>query len=88
MLSSMFVINFSRNMKLKFLRLFAQLNIAIILLLVIAGFSVLATIIEQDQTVEYSTIDSVNVSYREKYFAYNAQLIERNRVAKFGLGIG
>ena len=40
-------------MKLKFLRLFAQLNIAIILLLVIAGFSVLGTIIEQDQTVEY-----------------------------------
>ena len=40
-------------MKLKFLRIFAQLNIAIILLLVIAGFSVLGTIIEQDQTIEY-----------------------------------
>jgi len=40
-------------MKLKFLRTFSQLNFAIILLLVIALFSVLGTIIEQDQNPEY-----------------------------------
>ena len=40
-------------MKLKFLKSFAQLNIAILLLLIIAGFSILGTIIEQDQTNQY-----------------------------------
>ena len=40
-------------MKLKFLRTFSQLNFAILLLLVIALFSVLGTIIEQDQNPEY-----------------------------------
>ena len=40
-------------MKLKFLKPFAQLNIAILLLLIIAGFSILGTIIEQDQTNQY-----------------------------------
>jgi cytochrome c biogenesis protein len=48
-------------MKLKFLRPFARLNIAILLLLVIAGFSILGTIIEQDQTREY---------YQENYSNY------------------
>jgi cytochrome c biogenesis protein len=45
-------------MKLKILRLIAQLNFAILLLLIIAGFSILGTIIEQDQALEY---------YGEKY---------------------
>lgn len=45
-------------MKLKILRTFAKLNIAIILLLLIAGFSIIGTIIEQDQSIEY---------YRETY---------------------
>jgi cytochrome c biogenesis protein len=40
-------------MKLKIFRAFAQLNIAIMLLLVIAGFSIIGTIIEQDQSNEY-----------------------------------
>jgi cytochrome c biogenesis protein len=44
-------------MKLKFLRTFAQLNIAILLLLLIAGFSIIGTIIEQDQTIEYYQAD-------------------------------
>ena len=48
-------------MKLKFLRTFAQLNIAILLLLIIAGFSIIGTIIEQDQTVAY---------YQETYSNY------------------
>ena len=37
-------------MKLKIFRYLAKLNVAIILLLIIAGFSILGTIIEQDQT--------------------------------------
>lgn len=40
-------------MKLKILKSFAQLKIAILLLLIIAGFSILGTIIEQDKTIEY-----------------------------------
>jgi len=40
-------------MKLKILRSFAQLNFAILLLLIIAGFSILGTIIEQDQIFDY-----------------------------------
>ena len=40
-------------MKLKILKSFAQLNLAILLLLIIAGFSILGTIIEQDQTNQY-----------------------------------
>lgn len=48
-------------MKLKFLRTFAQLNVAILLLLLIAAFSILGTIIEQDQTVSY---------YQETYSNY------------------
>jgi cytochrome c biogenesis protein len=40
-------------MKLKILHLFSQLNFAISLLLIIAGFSILGTIIEQDQTFDY-----------------------------------
>ena len=49
-------------MKLKFLRTFAKLNIAIILLLLIAGFSILGTIIEQDQSINY---------YQQTYSNYN-----------------
>ena len=41
------------NLNLVFFRYFAKLNLAIILLLIIAGFSILGTIIEQNQTVEY-----------------------------------
>ena len=40
-------------MRLKIIRSFAQLNVAILLLLIIAGFSILGTIIEQDQTIQY-----------------------------------
>lgn len=40
-------------MKLKILRSFAQLNVAIFFLLIIAGFSILGTIIEQDQPSDY-----------------------------------
>ena len=38
---------------LVFFRYFAKLNLAITLLLLIAGFSILGTIIEQNQTIEY-----------------------------------
>ena len=41
------------NLNLVFFRYFAKLNLAITLLLVIAGFSILGTIIEQNQTIEY-----------------------------------
>jgi cytochrome c biogenesis protein len=40
-------------MKLKIFRYLAKLNVAIILLLLIAGFSILGTVIEQDQTLEF-----------------------------------
>ena len=40
-------------MKLNFLRILSNLNFAIILLLIIATFSVIGTIIEQDQTFDY-----------------------------------
>ena len=40
-------------MKLKILRTFAQLNLAILFLLIIATFSILGTIIEQDQSIAY-----------------------------------
>ena len=39
--------------EIKILKSFAQLNLAILLLLIIAGFSILGTIIEQDQTNQY-----------------------------------
>ena len=41
------------NLNLVFFRYFAKLNLAITLLLLIAGFSILGTIIEQNQTIEY-----------------------------------
>ena len=50
-------------MNLVFFRYFAKLNLAITLLLVIAGFSILGTVIEQNQTVEYyklNYIDTLN----------------------------
>jgi cytochrome c biogenesis protein len=40
-------------MKLNFLRILSNLNFAIILLLIIAIFSVVGTIIEQDQNIDY-----------------------------------
>ncbi len=40
-------------MKLNFLRILSNLNFAIILLLIIAIFSVIGTIIEQDQNIDY-----------------------------------
>jgi len=40
-------------MKLKFFKNFAQLQNAIFLLLVIAIFSILGTIIEQDKSLDY-----------------------------------
>lgn len=40
-------------MKLKILRTFAQLNLAIFFLLIVATFSILGTIIEQDQNLNY-----------------------------------
>jgi cytochrome c biogenesis protein len=47
-------------MKLKFLRSFAQLKIAILILLIIVIFSILGTIIEQDQTHQYYIENYVN----------------------------
>ena len=47
-------------MNLVFFRYFAKLNLAITLLLVIAGFSILGTIIEQNQTVEYYKLNYVD----------------------------
>ena len=49
-------------MKLKIFRYLAKLNVAIILLLLIAGFSILGTIIEQDQTLEF-----YRLSYSENW---------------------
>ena len=40
-------------MNLKILRTFAQLNVGIFLLLLIASFSILGTIIEQDQPINF-----------------------------------
>ncbi len=40
-------------MKLNFLKNFAQLQNAIFLLLIIAAFSILGTIIEQDKPLDY-----------------------------------
>ena len=48
-------------MKFKIFRAFAQLNIAITLLLVIAIFSIIGTIIEQDQSNEYYIDNYSNV---------------------------
>jgi cytochrome c biogenesis protein len=47
-------------MKIKILRTFAQLNIAILLLLFIAGFSIIGTIIEQDQNIDYYKLNYSN----------------------------
>jgi cytochrome c biogenesis protein len=58
-------------MKLKILKSFAQLKIAILLLLIIAGFSILGTIIEQDKTIEYyqqaysNNFSLLNISFGE-----------------------
>jgi len=47
-------------MKIKFLRTFAQLNIAVFLLLFIASFSIIGTIIEQDQAIDYYKLNYSN----------------------------
>ena len=48
-------------MKLKILRTFSQLNFAILMLLLIALFSILGTIIEQDQNPEYYVKNYSNI---------------------------
>lgn len=58
-------------MKLKFLRIFSNLNFAIILLLVIALFSVLGTIIEQERNLEY-----YKTVYSNFYIAKNINFYE------------
>lgn len=50
------------NLSLVFFRYFAKLNLAITLLLVIAGFSILGTIIEQNQTIEYYKLNYIDTS--------------------------
>ena len=50
------------NLNLVFFRYFAKLNLAITLLLVIAGFSILGTIIEQNQTIEYYKLNYIDTS--------------------------
>jgi cytochrome c biogenesis protein len=59
-------------MNLVFFRYFAKLNLAIILLLVIAGFSILGTIIEQNQTIEYYKLNYIDNS---KIFELNWKVI-------------
>jgi|TARA_B110000285_G_scaffold125692_1_gene141722 cytochrome c biogenesis protein len=50
------------NLNLVFFRYFAKLNLAITLLLLIAGFSILGTIIEQNQTIEYYKLNYIDTS--------------------------
>lgn len=55
-------------MRLKFLRIFSNLNFAIFLLLIIALFSIIGTIIEQDKNLDYyyksySTYSILNVNF-------------------------
>ena len=65
------------NLNLVFFRYFAKLNLAISLLLVIAGFSILGTIIEQNQTIEYYKLNYVD----------NAILFELNWKMIVGSGL-
>jgi cytochrome c biogenesis protein len=50
------------NLNLVFFRYFSKLNLAITLLLLIAGFSILGTIIEQNQTIEYYKLNYIDTS--------------------------
>ena len=49
-------------MNLIFFRYFAKLNLAITLLLLIASFSIVGTIIEQNQTIEYYKLNYLETS--------------------------
>ena len=49
-------------MNLVFFRYFAKLNLAIILLILIASFSILGTIIEQNQNIEFYKLNYVDTS--------------------------
>jgi len=52
--------------KLKFLRVFAKLKLAILFLLMIAGFSIIGTIIEQDQSIDYYQNSYSNLLFFDK----------------------
>ena len=64
------------NLNLVLFRYFAKLNLAIILLLLIAGFSILGTIIEQNQTIEYYKL---NYSESINPFDLNWKIISETR---------
>jgi len=49
-------------MNLVFFRYFAKLNLAITLLILIASFSILGTIIEQNQNIEFYKLNYVETS--------------------------
>jgi cytochrome c biogenesis protein len=49
-------------MNLVIFRYFAKLNLAILLLLLIAGFSILGTVIEQNQTIEFYKLNYIDKS--------------------------
>ena len=49
-------------MNLAFFRYFAKLNLAITLLILIASFSILGTIIEQNQNIEFYKLNYVETS--------------------------
>ena len=70
-------------MKLNFLRILSNLNFAIILLLIIAIFSVIGTIIEQDQNIDYyyKTYSNLNI-YRNINFYQIILLLGLNHVYK------
>jgi cytochrome c biogenesis protein len=59
-------------MRLSFFRYFAKLNLAITLLLLIASFSILGTIIEQNQTLEYYKLNYVDTP---AFFEFNWKII-------------
>ena len=65
------------NLNLVFFRYFAKLNLAITLLLIIAGFSIIGTIIEQNQTIEY---------YKINYLA-SSNILELNWKLILGIGL-
>ena len=67
-------------MNLVFFRYFAKLNLAIILLLVIAGFSILGTIIEQNQTIEYYKLNYIDNSkiFDDKVARFSNQAEDRS----------
>jgi cytochrome c biogenesis protein len=60
------------KMNLIFFRYFAKLNLAITLLLLIASFSIVGTIIEQNQTIEYYKLNYLETS---KIFQLNWKII-------------